>query len=79
MSKVSSLTEREKEVVRCILEGKSNKQIASALSISLRTVEQHLTNIYDKLGVANRSEAFVLLVSKLHGIDLRLSAQVQIG
>jgi len=47
------------------LHGKSNKQIAAILGISLRTVEFHLSNIYKKLGVASRTEA-VLKLSAEH-------------
>jgi len=55
------LTAREREVAGLVLEGQTNKQIALALSISERTVEFHLKNIYDKLQVRSRVE----LVRKL--------------
>lgn len=64
MTIVSVLTDREQEVVIYVLQGKSNKQIAKDLSISLRTVEQHLTNIYGKIGVTSRSEAIILLINR---------------
>jgi DNA-binding CsgD family transcriptional regulator len=54
-------SEREKDVVRLLLQGKSNKQIALDLGISNRTVEYHLSNIYSKLGVSSRSEAILKL------------------
>jgi DNA-binding CsgD family transcriptional regulator len=54
-------SEREKDVIQFLLQGKSNKQIALALGISSRTVEFHLSNIYAKLGVNNRSEAILKL------------------
>ena len=57
MPQTNSLTEREKAVVELLLQGKSNKQIAFALSITDRTVEFHLTNIYTKLGFGSRAEA----------------------
>ena len=44
------LTPREKEIVQLLAEGKSNKEVASALSISVKTVETHRTNIMRKLG-----------------------------
>lgn len=54
-------SEREKDVVGLLLQGMGNKQIALALGISNRTVEFHLSNIYAKLGVNNRSEAILKL------------------
>jgi two-component system nitrate/nitrite response regulator NarL len=52
--KLSSLTPREKEIVRLIVGGASNKQVASALDISERTVKGHLSNVFQKLGVTDR-------------------------
>lgn len=57
----SQLSPREKEVVELLLQGKSNKEIALALSISVRTVEFHLKNIYGKLQVKSRTEAILKL------------------
>ncbi|CAN5645823.1 hypothetical protein BH23CHL2_BH23CHL2_03620 [soil metagenome] len=51
------LTAREIEVLRLIAEGRTNQEIADALSISVRTVERHVTNIYNKTGISNRAEA----------------------
>lgn len=53
----NALTERENEVLKYLTEGRSNKEIAQALNISLGTVRFHTTNIYTKLGVSNRTEA----------------------
>jgi DNA-binding NarL/FixJ family response regulator len=47
------LTKREKEIVELIAAGKSNQEIADALFISLRTVETHRLNVYQKLDVKN--------------------------
>ena len=55
------LSEREQDILKILLQGKSNKQIASELGISNRTVEFHLSNIYIKLGVASRTEAIIKL------------------
>ena len=52
-----AITQREKEIVTELVEGKSYKMIASALGISLQTVKTHLKNIYDKLHVHSQSEA----------------------
>ena len=51
------LTERELDVLRLATKGMSNKQIGATLSISDRTVQGHLANIYSKLHVTTRTEA----------------------
>jgi len=61
MNQEIRLSRREKEVATLLLQGKSNKQIALALSISESTVEFHLKNIYTKLGVDSRVEATIKL------------------
>jgi DNA-binding NarL/FixJ family response regulator len=53
------LTEREREVIELISQGLSNKDIADRLRISTITVGHHLTNVFDKLGVANRQKLLV--------------------
>lgn len=52
------LTRREYEVVTALLRGLSNKEIASALHISERTVKNHLTQIYKKFGIDSRPQLF---------------------
>ncbi|MHB1729646.1 MAG: response regulator transcription factor [Leptospirillum sp.] len=56
----SNLTLREKEVLKRMIEGKSNWEIAGTLGISERTVKFHLGNIYSKLGVNTRVKAATL-------------------
>jgi predicted ATPase/DNA-binding CsgD family transcriptional regulator len=51
------LSPREVEVLRLIAGGKSNREIAAALVISLNTVARHVSNIFDKVGATNRTEA----------------------
>jgi DNA-binding CsgD family transcriptional regulator len=51
------LTDREIEVLRLILEGKSSKEAAAELCCSKRTVDFHLARIYQKLEVSNRVQA----------------------
>ncbi len=62
MNNIDSFSEREREVIKLLVQGKSNKQIALQLKISNRTVEFHLSNIYSKLGVSSRTEAVLLLM-----------------
>jgi DNA-binding NarL/FixJ family response regulator len=57
--KISTLTEREREVVTLIAQGLKNKQIANRLFISQTTVTHHLSSIYSKLGVTDRLELVV--------------------
>ncbi|HEV2429929.1 MAG TPA: LuxR C-terminal-related transcriptional regulator [Burkholderiales bacterium] len=54
---VGQLTPREAEVLRWVAAGKSDAQIGAILRISARTVQKHLQNIYDKLGVETRTAA----------------------
>jgi DNA-binding NarL/FixJ family response regulator len=53
----AGLTERELSIVRAVARGLSNDAIAKELWVAEQTVKFHLTNIYRKLGVANRTEA----------------------
>jgi DNA-binding CsgD family transcriptional regulator len=52
------LTKRELEVLSLVIEGKSSKDVADTLFVSKRTIDFHLANIYDKLQVTNRVQAF---------------------
>ncbi len=52
------LTKREVEVLTLVIEGKSSKEVADQLYVSKRTVDFHLANIYQKLNVTNRVQAF---------------------
>lgn len=54
-----ALTEREREIIRLVGQGLSNKDIAYQLSISDSTVRHHMTNIFDKVGVPNRQKLLV--------------------
>lgn len=53
------LTEREREVLLLIAQGRSNSEITEQLVLSPKTVRNHITNIFDKLQVADRSQAIV--------------------
>jgi len=56
-----NLSQREQEVIRLMIQGKSNKDIESELFISLHTVKNHIYNIYQKLGVKNRLQVVSLI------------------
>ena len=58
---LGDLTEREREVMRLVVEGKPNKLIADALDISVRTVEVHRARLFDKMGVKSAVELANLL------------------
>lgn len=58
------LSARELEVLKLMAQGMANKQIAYALRISEKTVRNHISNLYDKLGVRDRSQALLYAVRK---------------
>ena len=51
------LSAREREVLACLAQGRSNREIAATLSVTLATVKSHLVRIYAKLEASNRNEA----------------------
>ncbi|WP_217592916.1 response regulator transcription factor [Cohnella sp. GbtcB17] len=53
------LTDREMEVLQLIAQGKSNQEIADELFIGIKTVKYHLTNMFSKLGVEDRTQAAI--------------------
>jgi NarL family two-component system response regulator LiaR len=61
-STLEQLTERELEVLKLAAKGMTNRQIASKLTLSIHTVQAHLSNVFGKLGVGSRTEAV------LHGL-----------
>jgi DNA-binding NarL/FixJ family response regulator len=61
--KTYGLTPRELEVVQCIVEGCSNKDIAKQFGISEETVKRHLSNIFDKTGVSTRLELALFAIA----------------
>ncbi|MCX7708102.1 MAG: response regulator transcription factor [Anaerolineae bacterium] len=56
---LDQLTEREIEVLRLAARGLKNQEIAQELSLSIRTVQTHLGNIFNKMGVGSRTEAVI--------------------
>jgi DNA-binding CsgD family transcriptional regulator len=63
-SRGAGLSARELEVLRLLVAGKSNPEIAAALFVSPRTVATHVTHLFAKLGVANRAEAVAHAVGR---------------
>ena len=61
---ISPLSPRQVEILRSIVRGFSNPDIARQLGISLDMVKEHITNLFQKLGVANRPEAVALALRK---------------
>lgn len=61
------LTAREIQILSCMATGKSNKEIAKHLALSEATVENHLHNIFKKLGTKNRTQA------ALYAMKIRLT------
>jgi DNA-binding NarL/FixJ family response regulator len=68
------LSDRETEVLRLVAGGASNKEIARAMCLSIRTIEAHLRNIFAKLHVGSRTEAVAVGVNeqllRLHGVEI---------
>ncbi len=60
--KVNELTRREIEVLKLIAEGLFNKEIAATLDISERTVKNHVSNIFKKIDVSDRTQAAVFAI-----------------
>jgi DNA-binding NarL/FixJ family response regulator len=58
-----ALTARELEVLRFVSGGSTNSEIGARLGLSVHAVKFHLASVYRKLGVANRTEAAVVLLT----------------
>ena len=65
-SLLEPLTERERDVLRLLLEGASNREIAQRLVLSVNTVKRHVYNLCGKLGVQSRTQAII----RARGLDL---------
>lgn len=60
----NALTERERDVLSCMVDGLNNNEIAEKLIVSLGTVKFHISNIFQKLGVDSRVEAVKLAIEQ---------------
>jgi DNA-binding CsgD family transcriptional regulator/DNA polymerase III delta prime subunit len=65
----ANLTQRQVQVLRLMAAGKTDREIEQELSISVRTVQRHVADIYVKIGARNRSEATAFALSKLHPFE----------
>jgi DNA-binding NarL/FixJ family response regulator len=74
---VEMLTKREREILQLVAEGHSNSQLARMLWVTEQTVKFHLSNIYRKLDVANRTEASRW--AQLHGLLEPRSAESMVA
>ncbi|MFE8701609.1 response regulator transcription factor [Cytobacillus sp. FJAT-54145] len=63
------LTSREQEVLHLVLEGLNNQEVASALTISIHTVKNHITNIFRKLNVSDRVQAMAKIYRIKYGME----------
>ena len=63
MKSISQLTHQERAVLALLANGQRNARIADELSISTRTVENHLHHIFQKIGVSSRMEAAIYALS----------------
>jgi DNA-binding CsgD family transcriptional regulator len=61
----AGLTPREAEILRLLAEGRTNREIADTLVLSVHTIERHLANAYRKIGARNRAEATAFAVRQL--------------
>ena len=66
---MNSLTSREREIVLALAEGLSNKGVGRRLNISEGTVKVHLHNIYQKLGVKNRTALAALAFTEFASVS----------
>jgi len=67
---MSTLTDRERQILALLADGLSNKAIAARLYLSVRTVEGHLANLYTRVGVHSRTEAALIAVQ--YGLASRI-------
>ena len=67
MRATEALSRREIEVTRLAADGRTNEQIADALTLSVRTVERHLSNMYAKLGLSGSAARAAAVAEYVRG------------
>jgi len=70
---IEQLSKREMEVVSCVAQGLTNREIATRLDLSQHTVKNYLFRIYDKLGVSSRVEVLFMTLSRTSASDSAVS------
>lgn len=60
------LTKRERAILQSMAEGLTNKELATQFEVSINTVKFHLSNLYEKLEIRNRSQAIAFFYSRSH-------------
>ncbi len=60
---MQKLTEKETEILKLLIRGYDNREIAEALCVSIHTVKAHLTSVFRKLNVKNRTKAILFAMS----------------
>jgi two-component system, NarL family, nitrate/nitrite response regulator NarL len=68
---------REREVIRCLVEGRTNREIAQVLEISRHTVKNYIFKIFDKLGVSNRVELVFQVLCRTRELGLSQTRDLQ--
>ena len=70
------LSRRQKEIVALVADGRSNREISQALHLSEHTVKNYILRIFDKLGLSNRVELIMYVVTRF-GIGIEQHKQLQ--
>jgi len=71
-----TLSAREKQILRLVIEGRSNKEIAAELWVAESTVKCHLSAVFQKLGVRSRAEAAAVALADAHRVGLGFETEV---
>jgi two-component system, NarL family, nitrate/nitrite response regulator NarL len=66
LDRLAALTSREIQIARSVAEGRSNRDIATQLGITEQTVKNHLTSIFEKVGVTSRLQLALTLIKEQH-------------